>query len=70
MTPIANTACDNNFDGAITVTSTVSGPGAAANYDFTWLTVPAGNVVANGINVPSPYNVTGLSDGTFAVRAT
>ena len=59
----ANTACDNNFDGAITVTATASGPGAAANYDFTWLSVPTGNVVANAINVPSPYNVTGVREG-------
>jgi hypothetical protein len=70
LASIANTACDNNFDGQITITSaTASGPGAAANYDFNWLTVPAGNVVSDGIAVPSPYMVSNVSDGTFVVRA-
>ena len=67
---IGNTSCDNNFDGAITVTSaTASGPGVVSNYDFTWTTVPAGNTVADGIDVVSPYAVTSVSDGQFIVRA-
>ena len=67
---MGNTSCDNNFDGAITVTAgTPSGPGVASNYDFTWISVPAGNTVTDGIDVPSPYNVTGVSDGAFTVRA-
>ena len=67
---VGNTACDNNFDGAITITSaTASGPGVVSNYDFTWLAVPAGNTVADGIDIPSPYAVAGVSDGQFTVRA-
>src|SRR5690606_41095787 len=34
---VSSTACDDNFDGRITVTaSTASGPGVGANYDFVW----------------------------------
>ena len=71
---VANTSCDVNFDGQITVlTSTASGPGSAANYDLMWTAVPAGSVVADAIDTPSPYS-TGAGDvvgpGTFSVQAT
>lgn len=66
FTTIANTACDNNFDGQINITSsTPSGPGVGANYDFTWR--PTGNVIAT--NVASPYNISGLADGQYIIRA-
>lgn len=72
FTTIANTACDNNFDGQITVLpATASGPGMAANYDLTWSPAPSGSSVANASNVASPY-VTATPDvvgpGTFTVR--
>jgi uncharacterized protein YcfL len=70
LASISNTACDNNFDGEITVTSaTASGPGVGATYDYNWLVVPPGNVVADGVGVPSPYVASNVSDGTFVVRA-
>jgi hypothetical protein len=54
---VANTACDNNFDGKITVLpATASGPGNAATYDLTWTSVPSGSTVANATNIASPYS--------------
>ncbi|MGE0773127.1 MAG: gliding motility-associated C-terminal domain-containing protein [Cyclobacteriaceae bacterium] len=56
ITTVSSTACDNNFDGQITVTAnTASGPGVGSNYDFTWTAVPAGSSVANVVNAASPF---------------
>ncbi len=71
---IANTACDGNFDGRITVTaSTDAGPGVGANYNIDWISLPAGNTIANVANNPTPYQ-TALTDvigpGSFTARVT
>lgn len=69
---LASTSCDNNFDGQITVTgSTSSGPGAGANYDFNWPSVPAGSSVANAANIPGPYTTAPpdvVGPGTYTVQ--
>lgn len=71
---LANTSCDANFDGQITVNvSTASGPGAASNYDLVWTSVPVGSAVANALNTGSPYSTGGadiVGPGTFQVQAT
>ncbi|MEJ7646085.1 MAG: gliding motility-associated C-terminal domain-containing protein [Chryseolinea sp.] len=66
---LANTACDNNFDGQITVNAAAPAPGNTSNYDFTWQSIPAGNVAANGIDVAGPYVIGSLGDGQYTVRA-
>ena len=70
FTTTPNTACDTNYDGAVTVTATTSaGPGAAANYDFVWTTIPLGSI-ANSMNVAGPVMATGLAEGTYALTVT
>ncbi|MGE0589650.1 MAG: hypothetical protein AB7O48_13825, partial [Cyclobacteriaceae bacterium] len=72
---VANTACDGNFDGQITLTaSNAIAPGAGENYDFEWTMIPAGNTLTDALNVPSPYttlpgDVVG-GPGTFGFRVT
>jgi hypothetical protein len=66
----ANTACDTNYDGAVSVTaSTAAGPGSAANYDFVWTAVPSGSIPSS-MNVPGPITVTNVMQGTYAVTVT
>jgi hypothetical protein len=74
FTTLANTACDDKFDGRITVLSSNSkAPGAGANYDIQWISVPAGNILASASGAGSSYT-TPLTDiigpGSFTVRAT
>ncbi len=74
FTTLANTACDNNFDGRITVlSSNQQAPGAGANYDLTWVSIPALNTLTDVTNVGVSYT-TPLTDvigpGQFRVRVT
>ncbi|MDQ2655850.1 MAG: hypothetical protein M3Y60_00405, partial [Bacteroidota bacterium] len=73
---IANTTCNNTFDGEITLTATTTGIGNAANYDIDWTNNPGGAVViANALNVASPYTTSaadniGVGDYTVIVTNT
>jgi uncharacterized protein YcfL len=72
FTTIANTACDNNFDGQITVlASTPSGPGVGMNYDLQWTAIAANSAVANASNIASPYSTISpdiVGPGSYTVR--
>jgi hypothetical protein len=78
LTQIENTACDGNFDGQITVSaSTVSGPGAGANYDFVWTDDPDGTdplfSASDALNQSSPYstpNTDLIGPGSYTVQVT
>jgi len=72
---LANTACDGNFDGRITVNSnTLSGPGVGSNYDITWVApIPTGSTIANATNVGASYNTLAsdvIGAGTFTALVT
>ncbi len=76
LTQIENSSCDGNFDGQITVTaSTVSGPGAGANYDFIWTNDPDGAgplfSASDALNQASPYstpNTDLIGPGSYTVQ--
>nr|MCU0357106.1 hypothetical protein [Cyclobacteriaceae bacterium] len=78
LSQVANTSCDGNFDGQITVTaSTVSGPGAGANYDFIWTNDPDGAgplfSASDALNQASPYstpNTDLIGPGSYTVEVT
>jgi hypothetical protein len=79
LTSVSSTACDNNFDGQITVTaSTASGPGSGSNYDITWTNDPDGLAgplysASNAVNQASPYSTLStdlIGDGSYAVQVT
>ncbi len=77
---IANTSCDTNYDGQITVTAaTASGPGAGSNYNFVWTSDPDGagalfsaaNSATN--NTASPFatvNTDLIGPGGYTIRVT
>src|SRR5690606_5748256 len=75
---VSSTACDDNFDGRITVTaSTASGPGVGANYDFVWTSDPDGAglnyVVSDALNTPSAYSTAPadlVGPGAYTIRVT
>src|SRR5690606_10616664 len=57
---VSSTACDDNFDGRITVmASTASGPGAGADYDFIWTNDPDGLGNTDFVVSDSPNNTPG-----------
>ncbi|WP_185113975.1 gliding motility-associated C-terminal domain-containing protein [Fulvivirga imtechensis] len=63
LTSTSNTACDGNFDGSITLNfDDPSGPGVGALFDITWLSVPAGSVVADATNIPAGSYTTDITD--------
>lgn len=65
---VANTACDNSFDGQIAVSAlTPGGPGAGATYDFMWTAVPTGNTIPNSLNTAGPVVAANVSDGGYTV---
>ena len=72
LSQLANTACDGNFDGQITVTaSTASGPGVGANYAISWLAFAPGSSAANPGVVPSPYSTSApdiIGPGNYTVQ--
>lgn len=78
---VANTACDDHYDGRITITAnTPSGPGAGANYNFVWTNDPDGlggplfrasNAPDN--NTPSPFSTLStdlVGEGIYSIRVT
>jgi hypothetical protein len=74
---LSNTACDDEFDGQITVTAnTLSGPGAGMNYNIEWLQLPDPSaVVGNALDVASPYTTDyaagdRVAPGAYSVRVT
>ncbi|MEK6780593.1 MAG: gliding motility-associated C-terminal domain-containing protein [Bacteroidota bacterium] len=67
-----NTACDNNFDGRITVLSSdLPGPGLGSNYDISWPVFEPGSSLVAAANVGGSYT-TPLTDeigpGDYAVQ--
>ncbi|MEX1238675.1 MAG: gliding motility-associated C-terminal domain-containing protein, partial [Cyclobacteriaceae bacterium] len=74
FTTLANTACDNNFDGEITVLSNNSkAPGAGSAYDIQWISVPVGSALAPANGVGTSYTTPStdiIGPGSFTVRVT
>ena len=82
FTTIPSSACDNNFDGKITVTATTaSGPGATPGdtYNFVWTNDPDGagplysasNSATN--TTPSPFSTVNtdlIGPGAYTIRVT
>lgn len=67
---IANTSCDNQFDGQITTTAATAGFGSSAAYDFNWTGQPALTTITNGTNSASPYTTPGtdrIGPGTYSL---
>ena len=74
MTPTANTACDVNYEGTVTVdVATATGPGSipGATYAYDW-TIPAGSTIpADGTGFTGVGNLfSGVKDGFFTLTAT
>ncbi|HMQ01378.1 MAG TPA: hypothetical protein PKC24_16470, partial [Cyclobacteriaceae bacterium] len=72
MQSFGNTACDGNFEGSIRVNvNTASGPGIAANYDYTWTTasaaVPTDGTYTGDAGLDGDF--TGLDDGVYTLNA-
>ncbi|MBS1542412.1 MAG: gliding motility-associated C-terminal domain-containing protein, partial [Bacteroidetes bacterium] len=71
---IANSACDINYDGSITVTATTSGfPAGGTFYDFDWTSVPGLSTAADALNVLSPYTTTAgdkIGAGAYNITVT
>ncbi|MDQ2656923.1 MAG: hypothetical protein M3Y60_05840, partial [Bacteroidota bacterium] len=78
---VSSTACDDNFDGRITVTAnTASGPGAGAGYNFVWTDDPDGLVgtdfsASNSANnnTASPFATATtdlIGEGLYKIRVT
>ncbi len=64
---LSSTACDDSFDGQITVTaSTASGPGAGSNYNFVWTNDPDGLAGTAYTASDSPDNNTASPFSTLA----
>ncbi|MGK7392346.1 MAG: gliding motility-associated C-terminal domain-containing protein [Candidatus Cyclobacteriaceae bacterium M2_1C_046] len=68
-----NTACDNSFDGSVTVTlSEVAGtPGVGSDYNLVWTSNPVDATVNNVNNINSPYTTTSpdtIAPGTYKLR--
>ena len=70
FTVTANTSCDvTNFpDGSATITATTaSGPGAGANYNFSWISFP-GESPGDLTNQASPQTFSSLAPGDYEVE--
>jgi gliding motility-associated-like protein len=61
LATIANTSCNNTFDGKITITAN-DASGLGSNFDFNWTSVPALSSAGNALNVPSPYSTGGTDN--------
>lgn len=51
---LGNTACNNEFDGQISVTALTNGFGPGTLYDFAWTGSPVGSTISNRTGVPAP----------------
>jgi hypothetical protein len=71
VTPFSTTACDTNFDGALTVRVTNPGSAPSVSYDYTWTSTPAAtpiaNVTSNGDGLGVDDNFSLLSDGAYLI---
>ncbi|MEY4929279.1 MAG: hypothetical protein RI909_3, partial [Bacteroidota bacterium] len=73
LTSTDNTACDTNFDGAVSVSVIDPGSMPTPDYNYSWTTT-ASSIIANatsdgnGIGVDDVF--TGLSDGTYSLAIT
>jgi len=70
LTPVANTACDFNFEGSVTALITSPGSVVTPDYTYTWTAPPASPIV-NGISNGDGSGIddifTGLSDGIYSL---
>ncbi len=66
LTPSANTACDNNFEGSILAEIITPGSMITPTYDYSWIapvTSPITNSTSNGL----PQNFANLNDGVYSL---